>query len=200
MSGTAANASGATDQPATEAKSGKTSKGSSNTIEQTPQKIEAREDVKKVKADTVDTNAVDTPEKIAPKPALEPVPKPESVAVQKAPATGSSAAAETVEQQSVPTKSDASTGKTESKNDRQTRGSVRDKVDSKKDAVSDAAVDTSAEPKVSQRQPSQLKSSVRSLANKDANDGSFASRKQVDVANPAKADTSSKSASTPEEK
>ena len=46
-----------------------------------------------------------------------------------------------------------------------------------------------AEAKVSQRQPSQLKSSVRSLANKDANQNSFASRKQVDVVKPADADS-----------
>ena len=199
VSGTAANPASATDQPPSEAKSSETGKGSSDTIEQTPQKKEARKEVKKVKADTVDTNAAEAPEKVAPKPAQEPVPTPESTAVKMAPATAPSAAAETTVQKAGPTKSAASIDKTGSKSDRPTQGSVHDKVDSRKNAVSDAVADTSAEPKVSQRQPSQLKSSVRSLANKDANDGSFASRKQVDVAKPAEADTSSNSARTPEE-
>ncbi len=52
--------------------------------------------------------------------------------------------------------------------------------------ASSASASEGQEPKVSQRQPSQLKSSVRSLANKDGNENSggglsFASKKVADV-------------------
>lgn len=63
-------------------------------------------------------------------------------------------------------------------------------AESKVSASSDDSVTTTDEPKVSQRQPSQLKSSVRSLANKDEQPrggSSFASKKVADVAVPAKA-------------
>ena len=81
---------------------------------------------------------------------------------------------------------------------KQKTDSRRKRASSKKDSAAkndDAVnVESSAESNVSQRQPSQLKSSVRSLANKDANETSFASRKQVDVVKTADADSGSSSA------
>ena len=79
--------------------------------------------------------------------------------------------------------------KTESR--RKRSSSKKDSAAKNDDAVN---VEPSAESNVSQRQPSQLKSSVRSLANKDANETSFASRKQVDVVKTADADSGSGSA------
>ena len=80
---------------------------------------------------------------------------------------------------------------------RRKRANAKSETVASSDDASDA--ESLAESKVSQRQPSQLKSSVRSLANKDTNESSFASRKQVDVVKAADVDPNVNSAKTLDE-